>query len=143
MRRIRELIADVARPHPSDSFFDRCEESCNENAAKRKASRTYDDAMRLLDAASWKILKSKAIAHFRDHRSGQLKQGLSNQLNEVFAYRHLVHRGFTGVRMRPEDGRRVPDLRDRDGRHIKHSPSWVDGTAVWHIVQNPLARDGA
>lgn len=22
------------------------------------------------------------------------------------------------------------------------SPSWVDGTAVWHIVQNPLARDG-
>jgi len=23
------------------------------------------------------------------------------------------------------------------------SPSWVDGTAFWHIVQNPLARDGA
>jgi hypothetical protein len=22
------------------------------------------------------------------------------------------------------------------------SPSWVDGTAVWHVVQNPLARDG-
>jgi hypothetical protein len=22
------------------------------------------------------------------------------------------------------------------------SPSWVDGTAFWHIVQNPLARDG-
>ena len=22
------------------------------------------------------------------------------------------------------------------------SPSWVDGTAIWHVVQNPLARDG-
>lgn len=22
------------------------------------------------------------------------------------------------------------------------SPSWVDGTAFWHVVQNPLARDG-
>jgi hypothetical protein len=22
------------------------------------------------------------------------------------------------------------------------SPSWVDGTALWHVVQNPLARDG-
>lgn len=22
------------------------------------------------------------------------------------------------------------------------SPSWVDGTAMWHVVQNPLARDG-
>lgn len=22
------------------------------------------------------------------------------------------------------------------------SPSWMDGTAVWHVVQNPLARDG-
>jgi hypothetical protein len=23
------------------------------------------------------------------------------------------------------------------------SPSWVDGTAFWHVVHNPLARDGA
>lgn len=22
------------------------------------------------------------------------------------------------------------------------SPSWIDGTAMWHVVQNPLARDG-
>jgi hypothetical protein len=22
------------------------------------------------------------------------------------------------------------------------SPSWIDGTAVWHVVQSPLARDG-
>jgi hypothetical protein len=22
------------------------------------------------------------------------------------------------------------------------SPSWIDGTAIWHVVQNPLARDG-
>jgi hypothetical protein len=22
------------------------------------------------------------------------------------------------------------------------SPSWIDGTAFWHVVQNPLARDG-
>jgi hypothetical protein len=22
------------------------------------------------------------------------------------------------------------------------SPSWIDGTAMWHVVQSPLARDG-
>src|SRR5262249_35295839 len=42
------------------------------------------------------------------------------QLNESFAYRHLVRRGFTGVRLLPEDGRRVPDIRYRHGRRIKH-----------------------
>ena len=120
MRRIRELVADVANVHPKDSFIDRFEESCRENPAKRRAYRSYDDALRLLDSASWQILKSKAIAHFRDHRQGQLKQGFFNQLNEAFAYRHLVRRGFTGVRMLPEDGRPVPDLRYRDGREIKH-----------------------
>ena len=120
MRRIRELVADVGRAHPNDPFFDRFEESCRENPAKQRAYRTYDDAFRLLDSASWKILKSKAIAHFRDHRRGQLKQGFFNQLNEAFAYRYLVRRGFTGVHMLPEDGRRVPDLCYRDGRQIKH-----------------------
>jgi hypothetical protein len=120
MRRVRELIADVVRAHPNDSFFDRFEESCGENPAKRKAYRTYDDALRLLDSTSWKILKAKAIAHFRDHRRGQHKQGFFNQLNEAFAYRHLVRQGFTAVRMVPEQGRRVPDIRYRDGRHIKH-----------------------
>lgn len=23
------------------------------------------------------------------------------------------------------------------------SPSWLDGTAIWHVLQNPLARDGS
>lgn len=120
MRRVRELVTDVLRAHPNDSFFDRFDESCVTNPAKRKAYRTYDDALRLLDSDSWNILKGKAIAHFRDHRRGQHKQGFFNQLNEAFAYRHLVRQGFTAVRMLPEEGRRVPDIRYRDGRYVKH-----------------------
>lgn len=50
------------------------EESCRENLSKKKAYRTYDAALRVLDRESWEVLKTKALAHFRDHRPGQLKQ---------------------------------------------------------------------
>ena len=106
--------------HPSDCFFDRFPESCRENPAKMKAYRTYDDAFRVLDSESWDILKAKAVVHFRDHRAGQLKQGFFNQLNEAFAYRHLVRRGYSAVRLLPERGKRVPDLQYRDRRRLRH-----------------------
>lgn len=41
------MIADVANVHPKDSFFARFDESCRDNPAKRRAYRSYDDALRL------------------------------------------------------------------------------------------------
>ena len=120
MRRVRELVTAVNQAYPHDPFFDRFAESCRANPAKTKAYRTYDDAFRLLDSGSWNLLKAKAVAHFRDHRSGQLKQGFFNQLNEAFAYRHLLRQGFTAVRMLPETGKRIPDLQYRAGRVRQH-----------------------
>jgi hypothetical protein len=108
MSRIRELVNVVSRTHPNDRFFDRFEESCRSNPAKMKAYRTYEDALRLLDFESWNILKVKAIAHFLDHRSGQLKQGFFNQLNEAFAYRHLLRQGSRRSGCCPRPGSECP-----------------------------------
>jgi hypothetical protein len=36
--------------------------------------------------------------------------GFFNQLNEAFAYQHLVRQGHDRVRILPEQGVRVPDL---------------------------------
>jgi hypothetical protein len=120
MKRVRELIEAVRLAHPKDRFFDRFVESCRENPGKRKAYRTYDDAFRVLDPISWQVLKQKAIAHFRDHRKGQLKQGFFNQLNEAFAYRHLVRQGYRNVELLRESGHPVPDLRYNNGRTLRH-----------------------
>jgi hypothetical protein len=138
MRRLRELVDAVRLAYPKDHFFDRFAESCRERSGKRKAYRTYDDALRWLDGDSWEILKAKAIAHFRDHRGGQLKQGFFNQLNEAFAYRHLVRQGYRGVRMLPERGERVPDLEYHDGRRQKHCEVKTIG-----ISDEEIARRGS
>jgi hypothetical protein len=63
-----------------------------------------------LDDQSWSELKRKALAHFKDHRKGQLKQGFFNQLNDAFAYQYLRRRGYSGVRVLREDGQVKPDL---------------------------------
>lgn len=138
MRRVRELVDAATRAHPNDHFFDRFIESCAETPAKAKAYRTYEDAFRLLDSESWNILKTKAVRHFRDHRLGQLKQGFFNQLNESFAYRHLVRQGFTGVRMLPELGKRTPDLRYLSGGVVQHCEVKTIG-----ISDDEIARRGS
>jgi hypothetical protein len=120
MGRVGELVAAVRSAYPKDGFFDRFEESCRDNPGKAKAYRTYEDALRWLDDRSWEILKSKAVTHFRDHRAGQLKQGFFNQLNEAFAYRHLLRQGYRRVAMLPERGSRVPDLEYFDGARRLH-----------------------
>ncbi len=120
MRRIWELVVTAKQMYPRDPFFDRFEESCRENPSKKKAYRTYDDALRVLDRESWQVLKTKALAHFRDHRTGQLKQGFFNQLNEAFAYRYLVRQGYRRVKLITEQGRRVPDLQYFDGGLLRH-----------------------
>ena len=101
MTRIRELVAAVRKKHPDDSFFAGFEESCRINKKKERAYRTYDDALKVLDAKSWQILKGKAIDHFLNHRNGQLKQGFFNQLNEAFAYRHLRQQNYLNIRLYP------------------------------------------
>lgn len=77
--------------------------------------RAYERALNCLDPKSWTELRTKAVNHFMDHRPGQLKQGFFNQLNDAFAYRHLVRRGFRQVRVLREDGKTQPDLEYFDG----------------------------
>lgn len=120
MTRITELVNALKQAHPTDRFFEDFAESCRNDESKRRHYRTYDDALRLLDAESWQILKDKAVKHFMNHRSGQRKQGFFNQLNEAFAYRHLVRQRCSDVRMLSETHSPTPDIRYNEAGHIKY-----------------------
>jgi hypothetical protein len=111
MKRFRELITDIRERYPADDFFADFEKSCRLEPYKKKHYRSYNDALMLLDNESWNILKEKAIEHFENERIGQRKQGFFNQLNESFAYRYLLCRGFKNVRFLKERKQKCPDIR--------------------------------
>jgi predicted AAA+ superfamily ATPase len=75
-----------------------------------KDFRAYERALSMLDDESWSILKNKALQHYYNHRQGQKKQGFFHQLNESFAYSHLVKQGFRHVRFLEEGKKRTPDI---------------------------------
>lgn len=119
MRRIRELITDVRRQYPKDDFFSKFEHSCRISTAKRSSYRAYNKALMVLDDESWQILKEKALKHYLDHREGQKKQGFFNQLNEAFAYRYLLGKGFENVRFIKEGTGKSPDISFNDQRYCE------------------------
>ena len=112
MRHIRELIALTKVAHPNDRFFGNLDLILDVYSAEYRA---YERALCYLDPESWVKLRIKAIVHFPDYRNGQLKQGFFNQLNEVFAYQHLVRRGYRQVRVLHEVGKTQPDIEYMDG----------------------------
>ena len=113
MRRINELIAEIRNKYPNDKFFLDFKNSCriDPTKTKRKQYNAYSRSIMLLDDESWGILKQKTLQHYRDHRGGQRKQGFFNQLNEAFAYRYLVNKGFKNVRFIREGTKKKPDIK--------------------------------
>lgn len=109
MRHIQELVALAKATHPHDRFFANFDQTLA-IPELRSEYQAYERALSLLDPESWTELRAKAVAHFLDHRPGQLKQGFFNQLNEAFAYQHLVRRGYRQVRVLREIGKTQPDL---------------------------------
>lgn len=114
MKRFRELIVEIRKKYPGGDFFADFESSTLGEPIRRKHYRSYNDALMMLDDDSWDILKAKAIDHFKDKREGQRKQGFFNQLNEAFAYRYLLHRGFKNIRLIREASQKRPDIRFDD-----------------------------
>ncbi len=115
MRRIRELIALAKAAHPRDGFFANLDQTMKVFPEVRAQYQAYERALALLDPESWAVLRDKAVAHFTDHRTGQWKQGFFNQLNDAFAYQHLVRRGYGQVRVLREVGTTQPDIEYMDG----------------------------
>jgi hypothetical protein len=109
LKRFRELVAEARRRYPDDTFFADFETE-SRDPIKKKHFRTYNDALASLDADSWATLKDKAVRHFRNERRGQLKEGFYNHLNEAFAYRYLVRRGFADIRILGEGKDKRPDI---------------------------------
>lgn len=114
MRHIRELVALAKAAHPRDRFFANLDQTLAVSEL-RADYRAYERALSLLDPESWTELRAKAVAHFSDHRPGQLKQGFFNQLNEAFAYQYLVRCGYRQIRVLRESGKPQPDLEYMDG----------------------------
>ena len=115
MRRIRELIALAKERYPNDDFFSGVKQSLKLVPKARAQYQAYERALSTLNSESWIVLRDKAIAHFTDHRDGQLKQGFFNQLNDAFAYQYLVRRGYEHVRILRETGETQPDIEYMDG----------------------------
>ena len=109
MDRFRELVALVRAKHPRDHFFANYDQMLT-IPELGDDYREYERALQCLDPESWTELRTKAVNHFMDQRPGQLKQGFFNQLNDAFAYRHLVRRGYRQVRVLQESGKTQPDL---------------------------------
>lgn len=119
MRHIRELISLAEAAHPKDHFFANFDQTLIAFSEARAQYRAYERALSRLDPESWAELRAKAIAHFVDHRRGQLKQGFFNQLNDAFAYQYLVRRGYRHVRVLREVGKTQPDIEYLDGDERK------------------------
>lgn len=109
MDRFRELVALIRAKHPRDHFFANYDQKLT-IPELGDDYRAYERALHCLDTESWTELRTKAINHFMDERPGQLKQGFFNQLNDAFAYRHLVRRGYRQVRVLRERGKTQPDI---------------------------------
>ena len=105
----------VGVAYPDDNFFEGALASMRASRQARAYYASYDRTLAELDSASLEELSRKAINHFRDHRPGQLKQGFFHQLNEAFAYRHLVRLGYTDVTVLKEGKATQPDLSYKDG----------------------------
>jgi hypothetical protein len=120
VQRVRELIREAKAAYPADTFFTGVDRRLRLSSQARAFYRAYDRALSYLDQESWGALSQKALAHFRDHRRGQLKQGFFNQLNDAFAYQYLVRRGNSRVRVLREGGRTTPDLSYFSGESLHH-----------------------
>ena len=113
MNRVRDLISAIRAANPSDPFFFNFEPSLKTHPLKRGYYDSYEAAFSYLDDSSWTNLRSKAVAHFHESRPKQVKGPLFDQLNDAFAYRWLVNRGFSQVTVLPEDRhatQRSPDI---------------------------------
>lgn len=118
MDRVSQLVRLFRERHPSDSFFDQFEASLAISPLKRNYYNAYERAFAELDALSWKSLSDKALRHAHETRARQGKGPFFDQLNDAFAYKWLVSRGFTAVSIMPEPtspkkGQKCPDLEFR------------------------------
>jgi hypothetical protein len=55
-----------------------------------------------------------------NQRVGQRKQAFFNQLNEAFAYRYLIRKGFKNIRFIKEGKEKSPDIRFVDRRTVSY-----------------------
>ena len=120
MRRIYELVALIEKEHSNDHFFANLKQTLEFAPEVRAQYRAYERALSILDLDSWNVLRNKALEHFIDHGLGQRKQGFFNQLNEAFAYEHLIRKGFQGVQILRETGKILPDIQYTDRQVIKY-----------------------
>ncbi len=138
MERIFELVDEVRKKYPNDTFFNNFDPSFKNILDVKKHYQTYNEALMALDRESWEILKKKAIDHFRDHRPGQLKQGFFNQLNDALAYQYLTKSGYKNIRILKEGKSKKPDLKFTHKGHEHYCEVKTIGSSRenWKVTGN-------
>lgn len=110
MDKIKELIDEVVQLYPTDDFFRTFWSDIEVLESIRRKYIELNAYLSVIDTDSWRVLKAKAIEHFKDHREGQRKQGFFNQLNESKAYSYLKKSGCVNLRFIPEEKNKTPDI---------------------------------
>lgn len=116
MHRVSQLVRLFRVAHPSDSFFNEFEASLAVCPLKRNYYNAYERAFSVLDTVSWENLCEKAVRHAHETRHRQIKGPFFDQLNDAFACKWLMSRGFRGVFIMPEPispkkGQKCPDIK--------------------------------
>lgn len=116
MSRLLQFLEELRSQFPTDKYVEGVYESLEIRSGARSVIAAYDRALRSLDDDSWRTLKQKAMREFPCNIENRGKQPFFNQLNEAFAYRFLLQRGYNQVALVPEDTsrrkkRKTPDIR--------------------------------
>lgn len=110
MSRFNYLLTKLEELYPNDQWLKDFRLFENDEVFAPKV-RAYDEALSVLDEASWSIFEPKLLLSFKCTISRRGKQNFFNHLNEAIAYNYLLKCGLNCVRFIEETNEsKTPDI---------------------------------
>jgi hypothetical protein len=136
MTRFEALLEELREAHPQDCYVDELSDSTRVSSQARAQVRAYSRALDKIDDKSWETLKAKAVLAFKANSSDRGKSAFFDQLNEAFAYCHLIRKRHTNVSFVPESKKiKTADLSFLNGGNLH-----MCEVKTIHISQEMIAR---
>ncbi len=136
MTRLSQLLIELGRLHPADPYFKEMAESTRQIPEARSQIATYNKTLQVLDLPSWSELKGKALNAFMQVAPGRGRRAFFDQLNEAFAYRHLLQHGNLSVSFLPESKTaKSPDI-----SYINENKTCFCEVKTIHISEEEIER---
>ncbi len=140
MPRFSELLCELRSMFPRDWYLARVAESIAIIPQARSMFETYERAISTLNDSSWNILKQKAISHFPNNIDDRGKQAFFNQLNEAFAFRFLLSRGYDQIGFVPEDTHKSRRKKTPDIHFMRNNAMAYCEVKTLSISQDEIVR---